>query len=63
MDSFSFGMFMYELITLTQPFSDLNEPQIKQMVVEGKKPQLSSKVRDFFTPHVFKLLYALKTLL
>jgi hypothetical protein len=39
-------MFLYELITLGQPFSDLNAAQVKQLVVEGKRPQLSSKVSD-----------------
>ncbi|XP_028415469.1 leucine-rich repeat serine/threonine-protein kinase 1-like isoform X2 [Dendronephthya gigantea] len=42
-DSYSFGMFLYELITQSQPFSDLNAAQIKQLTVEGKRPQLTSK--------------------
>ena len=35
---------MFELITLGQPFSDLNQALVKQLIVEGKRPPLSSKV-------------------
>lgn len=42
-DSFSFGMYIYELITLHQPFNDLNPAQVKQLIVEGHRPPLNAK--------------------
>ncbi|KAK3754845.1 hypothetical protein QZH41_011322 [Actinostola sp. cb2023] len=44
-DTFSFGMYIYELITLHQPFCDLSPAQVKQMIVDGQRPPLSSKDR------------------
>lgn len=43
-DSFSFGMYIYELVTLHQPFNDLNPAQVKQLIVEGHRPPLTAKV-------------------
>ena len=43
-DSFSFGMYIYELVTLHQPFNDLNPAQVKQLIVEGHRPPLTTKV-------------------
>ena len=37
-------MFLYELITLSQPYSDLTPAQVKQLTVEGKRPPLTAKV-------------------
>lgn len=45
-DSFSFGMYIYELVTLHQPFNDLNPAQVKQLIVEGHRPPLTAKVCD-----------------
>lgn len=42
-DSFSFGMYIYELVTLHQPFNDLNPAQVKQLIVEGHRPPLTTK--------------------
>ncbi|XP_068698664.1 leucine-rich repeat serine/threonine-protein kinase 1-like [Montipora capricornis] len=42
-DSFSFGMYIYELVTLHQPFYDLNAAQVKQLIVEGQRPPLTAK--------------------
>ena len=49
-DSFSFGMYIYELVTLHQPFNDLNPAQVKQLIVEGHRPPLTAKVcnRPFY---------------
>ncbi|XP_048577768.1 leucine-rich repeat serine/threonine-protein kinase 1 isoform X2 [Nematostella vectensis] len=44
-DSFSFGMYIYELIALHQPFCDLNPAQVKQMIVDGLRPPLTPKDR------------------
>lgn len=43
-DSFSFGMYIYELVTLHQPFYDLNAAQVKQLIVDGVRPPLTAKV-------------------
>ena len=45
-DTFSFGMYIYELVTLHQPFYDLNPAQVKQFIVEGQRPPLTAKVCD-----------------
>jgi len=42
-DSFSFGMYIYELVTLHQPFYDLNAAQVKQLIVDGGRPPLTAK--------------------
>jgi len=42
-DSFSFGMYIYELVTLHQPFYDLNPAQVKQLIVDGHRPPLTAK--------------------
>ena len=46
MDVFSFGMFMYELITLSFPFErqNLMHNQIERLVVEGERPPLQTRV-------------------
>ena len=49
-DSFSFGMYIYELVTLHQPFYDLNPAQVKQLIVEGHRPPLTAKVRESNLP-------------
>lgn len=38
-DSFSFGMFMYELITLRQPFE--GHEAVKECILEGGRPSLT----------------------
>jgi hypothetical protein len=45
-DTFSFGMYIYELLTLHQPFCDLSPAQVKQMIVEGQRPPLTPKVQN-----------------
>jgi len=45
-DSFSFGMFMYELLTLRLPFE--KSECVKEHILEGGRPSLSS--RDILYP-------------
>ncbi|RDD43578.1 Leucine-rich repeat serine/threonine-protein kinase 1 [Trichoplax sp. H2] len=45
-DSFSFGMFMYELLTLKQPFEEIPTPQVNEYILEGKRPQYSRQKRE-----------------
>lgn len=45
-DSFSFGMFIYELITLRQPFE--GHEAVKECILEGGRPQLM--YRETFHP-------------
>jgi len=40
-------MYIYELITLHQPFYDLSPAQVKQMIVDGQRPPLSPKVLTY----------------
>ena len=49
-DVFSFGMFMYELITLSFPFEQQNlmHNQIERLVVEGERPPLQTRVSRTF---------------
>ena len=48
-DTFSFGMFVYELLTLRQPFAGFET--VKELILEGGRPPLtfrqgcSSRVR------------------
>lgn len=42
-DCFSFGMFIYELLTLHQPFE--NHESVKECILEGGRPSLTRKVR------------------
>ncbi|CAB4057710.1 unnamed protein product [Lepeophtheirus salmonis] len=46
-DCFSFGMFIYELITLHQPFSGYET--IKELILEGIRPPISVKETKFPT--------------
>ena len=45
-DIYSFGMFMYELISLYFPFEKQNlmSSQIEKLVVEGERPPLQNRV-------------------
>lgn len=42
-DCFSFGMFVYELLTLHQPFE--GHESVKECILEGGRPPLSYRVR------------------
>jgi len=42
-DCFSFGMFVYELITMHQPFE--NHESVKESILEGQRPALTFRVR------------------
>ena len=41
---FSFGSFIYELITQELPFQKLGGGQADQMIAEGKRPRLAAAV-------------------
>lgn len=41
-DCFSFGMFIYELLTLHQPFE--NHESVKECILEGGRPSFTRKV-------------------
>ena len=45
-DMFSFGMFMYEVISLHFPFEKQNlmSSQIEKLVIDGERPPLQSRV-------------------
>ena len=40
-DCFSFGMFIYELLTLQQPFAGYET--VKELILEGGRPPLTSR--------------------
>jgi len=42
-DCFSFGMFMYELLTLRQPFE--GHESVKEFILEGGRPSITPRVR------------------
>lgn len=42
-DCFSFGMFVYELLTMHQPFE--NHESVKESILEGHRPALTYRVR------------------
>ena len=42
-DSFSYGMFLYELVSLKQPYD--RQEQMKDFILEGGRPFLTDKVR------------------
>jgi serine/threonine protein kinase len=44
-DCFSFGMFIYELLTLHQPFE--GQESVKECILEGGRPSLSYRVSYF----------------
>jgi serine/threonine protein kinase len=44
-DCFSFGMFIYELLTLHQPFE--GQESVKECILEGGRPSLSYRVSNF----------------
>lgn len=41
-DSFSFGMFVYELVSLKQPYD--GQEQMKDFILEGGRPFLTDRV-------------------
>lgn len=43
-DCFSFGMFIYELLTLHQPFE--GHESVKECILEGGRPPLTYRVCD-----------------
>lgn len=43
-DCFSFGMFVYELLTMHQPFE--NHESVKESILEGHRPALTYRVRE-----------------
>jgi serine/threonine protein kinase len=43
-DCFSFGMFLYELITLKQPFE--GSDSVKESILEGGRPPVTNRVRE-----------------
>lgn len=45
-DCYSFGMFLYELISLKQPYE--GHAQMKDFILEGRKPYVSEKVCKLF---------------
>ena len=47
-DIYSFGMFMYEMISLHFPFEKQNlmSSQIEKLVIDGERPPLQSRVRS-----------------
>lgn len=44
-DCFSFGMFIYELLTLHQPFE--GHESVKECILEGGRPPLTYRVCEF----------------
>lgn len=44
-DCFSFGMFIYELLTLHQPFE--GHESVKECILEGGRPPLTYRVNEF----------------
>lgn len=42
-DSFSFGMFLYELFTLRQPYEGHQMQQMKERILEAQRPTLTEK--------------------
>jgi len=44
-DCFSFSMFVYELLTMHQPFE--NHESVKESILEGHRPALTYRVRKF----------------
>ncbi|XP_065057929.1 leucine-rich repeat serine/threonine-protein kinase 1-like isoform X2 [Rhopilema esculentum] len=55
-DVFSFGSFIYELITQELPFQKLGGGQADQMIAEGKRPRLATADKRVPVP-VLSLLY------
>ena len=47
-DLFSFGMFIYELVTLHIPYQNLSAQQANQAIENGARPSLTRKVRRLF---------------
>ena len=47
-DIFSFGMFLYELISLHFPFEKQNlmGSQIEKLIIEGERPPLQNRVHS-----------------
>ena len=41
---FSFGMFVYELVTTHQPYEQCDN--VKELVLEGGRPPLTTRVSD-----------------
>lgn len=42
-DCFSFGMFIYELLSLKRPFEDAEPQMAKEMILKGLRPKFTSK--------------------
>eukprot|EP01121_Diplochlamys_sp_Union-15-3_P019168 TRINITY_DN715_c0_g2_i3.p1 TRINITY_DN715_c0_g2~~TRINITY_DN715_c0_g2_i3.p1 ORF type:complete len:313 (+),score=53.55 TRINITY_DN715_c0_g2_i3:65-1003(+) len=55
-DVWSFGMVLYELITLKQPYEDENPVNIPVLVVEGKRPTIPDDFLEEYDPliQIFK---------
>lgn len=52
-DCFSFGMFIYELITMHQPFE--NHESVKESILEGHRPALTYRVRKIMQEKYYSL--------
>lgn len=57
-DCFSFGMFVYELITMHQPFE--NHESVKESILEGHRPALTYRVRKPAYTYYFVIFFNLK---
>jgi len=53
-DIFSFGMLLYELITLHIPYDSLNAQQANQANERGSRPPLTKKVYLQINPKSYK---------
>jgi len=49
-DCFSFGMFVYELVTMHQPFE--NHESVKESILEGHRPALTYRVRKIMCTNI-----------
>lgn len=53
-DCFSFGMFMYEILTLRQPFEGYET--IKESILEGSRPSLTNKECSLIPSHFLDVI-------
>ncbi len=58
MDTFSFGMFLYELVSLRQPFAGQDAGGVKELVLEGGRPALSPAEAAACPTYVLDLMVA-----